>query len=248
MDIYSENPNSWKDLQNKVAKILTEVGYDCEIEKDIQTARETINIDVYAVSKKKSPQTIMLCECKYWNNAVPKTIVHAFRTAVTDFGANYGIIISKVGFQSGSYLATKNTNILLLNWSEFQNYFKSEWLKSKTFLISKETKPIYNYISAGFLSFFKEQYKKLTEAELEVFNQLNFEYFNYTFYASNLDYKNFDTNEFDINVFEMSFKQAERDFKRKFSSYEEYYDFLVEKCKEGTQEFDNLFKEKLRRE
>jgi len=248
MNIFTEPPKDWKDLQTKVAKILSDIGYDCEIEKDILTARETINIDVYAINISNNPQSKILCECKHWNNAVPKTIVHAFRTAVTDFGANYGLIISKVGFQSGSYEAVKNTNVVLLNWDEFQDYFKSNWIKSKTFLIFKKTKDLYNYISAGFLVFFKKQYSKLTGTDLKTFNDLNTKYFHFAFHASNLDYGDEVTNEFDMRKFEMYFKIAEKEFDKTFSSLEDYYNYLVIKCSEGVTEFDNLFGEKLRRE
>lgn len=247
MTIYFENPRDWRDLQIKVAKTLSDIGYECEIEKDIQTARETINIDVFAINNTNYPQSKILCECKYWNSAIPKTIVHSFRTAVSDFGANYGIIISKEGFQSGSYEAIKNTNILLLGWNEFQDYFKVSWIKSRTFKVSKETKDLYNYISAGFLVFFKTQYNKLSDTELKSFNDLNTKYFHFAFHASNLDYKDSHTNEFDLREFEMYFKIAEKEFNKTFSSLEEYYDYLVAKCSEGTAEFDNLFGEKLRR-
>jgi Restriction endonuclease len=248
MKIYLENPKDWRDLQKKVADTLSEIGYECEMEKDIQTAREIINIDVFAINKTKIPQSKILCECKHWNSAIPKTIVHSFRTAVTDFGANYGIIISKVGFQSGTYEAIKNTNILLFDWNEFQEYFKIDWIKSKTFKISKETIDLYNYISAGFLVFFKSHYNNLSDTDLKLFNDLNIKYFHFAFHASNLDYKNLNTNEFDMSVFEMLFKSAEKEFNKSFSSLDEYYNYLVVKCNEGTAEFDNLFGEKLRRQ
>lgn len=248
MKIYSESPADWKDLQNKVARILSDIGYACEIEKNIQTARETINVDVFAENNRSNPKSKILCECKQWHHRVPKTIVHAFRTAVTDFGANYGIIISKAGFQKGSYEAIRNTNILLLNWDEFQDYFKVKWIKARTFKVSKETKDLYNYISAGFLVFFKAQYKRLSATELKTFNDLNTKYFHFAFHAANLDYKDVNTNEFDINTYDMYFNMAAKEFKRTFLSYEEYYNYLGEKCKEGVVEFDNLFKEKLRRE
>lgn len=248
MTIYSNVPTDWKDLQAKVAQLLLEVGYECEIEKDTQTVRETINIDVYATRKKATPQVEILCECKYWSNPVPKTIVHAFRTAVSDFGANLGIIVSKAGFQSGSYEAVKNTNILLLNWNEFQDYFKLEWIKSKQFLVANKTKPLYDYVSAGFLVFFKKEYNGMTIQERAVFDHLNRKYFDYAFNSSNLDYKDLSTNEFDIGLLEMLIREMENERKATFTSYEEYYDFLIKKCDEGVQEFDTLFGEKLRRQ
>lgn len=43
MKIYSQEPKNWKDLQNLTSKFLFEIGYDCEIEKDIISARSSIN-------------------------------------------------------------------------------------------------------------------------------------------------------------------------------------------------------------
>lgn len=81
-----------------------------------------------------------------------------------------------------------------------------------------------------------------------IFDELNSKYFHFAFHASNLDYRDQTTNEFDLRIFEMYFKIAERDLNKTFSSYEEYYNYLAEKCQEGVIEFDNLFKEELRRE
>lgn len=247
MKIYTEQPKDWKGLQNNVAKFLSEIGYNTEIERDIRTVRETVNVDVYAYNDKDTPVTKILCECKYWNNPVPKTIIHAFRTTVTDFGANYGIIISKAGFQAGSYEAAKHTNILLLNWDEFQEYFKEKWIMKTQFRIAQQTKPLYDYVAAGFSVFFKKQYNNLSNLELNSFNLLCAKHFNVAFYSSNLDHKNLQTNRFCIDEFERTFNNAEKDFKRKFDSVQEYYNFLTEAVDAATNDFDTLFKEKLRR-
>lgn len=246
MNIYGELPLDWKDLQIKVGEILSEIGYECEIEKNINTVREKVNVDVLAINSKETPRNSIICECKYWNNAVPKTIVHSFRTIVSDFGANFGIIISKKGFQSGSIQAVKNTNILLFNWIEFQEYFKIKWIKNKQYSVSKITKPLYHYVSAGFYVFSKDKYNEMSDLELSTFNELNQKYFHFAFNSSNLDYKNPNNNEFDLRVFEMFIEQFEKEFNMKFSSYNEYYDFLINESIKGIKEFDLLFKQEIR--
>ena len=90
--------------------------------------RGTVKVDVFSVDKSQSPNIVYLCECKHWGNRIPKTIVHSFRTVVQDFGANYGIIISKEGFQRGAFEAARNTNVRLVNWFGFHDMFEEKWL------------------------------------------------------------------------------------------------------------------------
>jgi hypothetical protein len=120
-------PKDWKNLENKVAQILSEAGFKTEVEKDITTARGTVKVDVFAVDISQLPNICYICECKYWENKVPKTVVHSFRTVVQDYGANFGILISKNGFQEGSYETVKNTNISLVDWFDFQKIFEDRW-------------------------------------------------------------------------------------------------------------------------
>jgi len=126
--IDSKLPKDWKDLQDRVAEILGEIGYETDTEKVIKTVRGTAKVDVFAADKTQSPNIVYLCECKHWESFVPKTIIHAFRTVVQDFGANYGIVISKRGFQKGAYETAKNTNIKLVDWFSFQDMFEKKWL------------------------------------------------------------------------------------------------------------------------
>ncbi|MDP2952194.1 MAG: hypothetical protein Q8O76_02615, partial [Chloroflexota bacterium] len=63
-----------------------------EIDKEIETARGAVKIDVYAEDGRQKPSIIYLCECKHWRSGVTKTVVHAFRTVVSDYGVNWGLI------------------------------------------------------------------------------------------------------------------------------------------------------------
>lgn len=124
---YYQYPEDWKSLQFNASKLLQECGYNTVVEKLITTVRGNIEVDIYVENNTIIPKSTYLIECKYWENPLPQSVIHAFRTVVSDYGANHGFIISKVGFQKGSFAATKNTNIELLTWEEFLELFKENW-------------------------------------------------------------------------------------------------------------------------
>lgn len=122
-------PNNWRNLQLECRRILRECGFKVEMEKKLQTARGFVVVDIYAEEHINNRKNIMICECKLWNKKIPQREIHAFRTVISDIGANVGIIISKNGFQSGAYKANNFTNIKLVNWQEFEELFLKEWLE-----------------------------------------------------------------------------------------------------------------------
>ena len=122
-------PDSWRDLQERVARILSECGIATAIEKVVETARGKVEIDVWAHDSSSTPPQTYLVECKRWCDAVPQTVVHAFRTVVGDSGANWGAIVSSNGFQSGAYEAARYSNVRLLSWLEYQNLFAESWFE-----------------------------------------------------------------------------------------------------------------------
>ena len=104
-----EVPKTWQDLQRETARILEECGFTVEIEKKIQTVRGEVEIDVYAEEEVKGRKYTILVECKHWKSRVPQSVIHGFRTVVSDIGANVGYIVSLTGFQSGSFSASEMT-------------------------------------------------------------------------------------------------------------------------------------------
>lgn len=144
--IESKLPDSWVDLQNLTARILSECGFETETPKIIHTVRGRVEVDVYSVDRSVNPAPIYICECKHWNKAVSQTVIHGFRTVINDFGANWGLIVSSNGFQAGAFEAIKNTNIKLLNWLEFQILFEERWYKTCfSPRIYKEAVPLIDY-------------------------------------------------------------------------------------------------------
>lgn len=122
-------PEDWRDLQQEVARILQECGFEVEVEKTISTARGQVEVDVYAEESVEGRNYMILCECKLWKAPVHQGVVHAFRTVVGDAGANLGYIVTSSGFQSGAFTAADMTNLRLVTWQQFQVEFEASWLE-----------------------------------------------------------------------------------------------------------------------
>jgi restriction system protein len=137
-------PESWQDLEARVAQILSECGYDVEVQKKVRLARGEVNIDVYAVDH-TSPPNIFAFECKLWTRPATRSVVHAFRTVVGDSGANTGFIISTAGFQQGAVDAAAYSNVRLLDWAQFQEMFVERWFEYFVDRVEREAKELHPY-------------------------------------------------------------------------------------------------------
>jgi restriction system protein len=127
--ITAQVPSDWRVLQSEVAGILVEAGFAAEVEMVLPLARGNAEIDVYAEEIVSGRRYVVLVECKRWNSAIPQTVVHAFRTIVSDSGANIGYIVASTGYQSGAHEAAALTNVSLVTWEEFQATFEPAWLQ-----------------------------------------------------------------------------------------------------------------------
>ena len=128
--IMSKEPDSWQDLQNQVALVLEQCGFNVELEKKIETVRGDVELDVYAEEVIKGRKYSIAVECKNWSNNIPQHVVHSFRTVVSDLGVNAGYIVAKTGFQSGAFSSADLTNIELLTWPDFQSQFFESWYET----------------------------------------------------------------------------------------------------------------------
>ena len=120
-------PTSWHDLQSAACRVLQECGFDAAIDKTIETVRGPADVDIFAQDKTVPTPSVLLVECKLWKRRVSRGVVHAFRTIVTDSGANYGLIVSSKGFQPGAYRAAGHSNVVLVDWVAFQELFCERW-------------------------------------------------------------------------------------------------------------------------
>jgi restriction system protein len=128
--ITRQQPSDWKDLQRQVATVFEECGFDVGTEEKVRSVRAEIEFDVLATEDLNGREYKFVCECKYWKRNIPQEVVHAFRTATADVGANVGYIIAKAGFQKGSFSAADLTNIRLTTWPQFQLEFLDTWYRN----------------------------------------------------------------------------------------------------------------------
>ena len=99
--IFSE-PVDWRDLQNKVCLLLSQSGFEAEIEKVVSTPRGKVEIDVFAIDPGSIDKITYVVECKNWCTPVNQSVIHAFTTVMSETGSNIGYIVSRVGFQNGA--------------------------------------------------------------------------------------------------------------------------------------------------
>lgn len=150
-------PSTWRELQDDVALLLNQAGYQAISPCTIETVRGCVEVDVLVESPDELIKKI-ICECKYWNSPIPKEKVHAFRAVVSDSGAYLGLIISKCGFQSGAIEAAKYSNVQLLTWEQFTDLISDKWILCQLRKIKREAIPLSEYINP--LHFPFEQLKK----------------------------------------------------------------------------------------
>jgi hypothetical protein len=126
--IFDSPPRGWRQLQAFVAQVFAEIGCRVAIEKTLELARGTATVDVVVRDTTTVPNSLYVCECKYWTRRVTKHEIHAFRTVVTEVGANRGFLISRRGFQDGAMKASEFSNLDLLTWEQFESLMSGRWL------------------------------------------------------------------------------------------------------------------------
>lgn len=156
---------------------------DARVEHSLALVRGQADIDVYATDAESVPPSVYLCECKQWSTAVPQTVVHSFRTVVADAGANFGLLISSKGFQSGAVQAAANSNVKLLTWEEFQRLFLDRWLKNHLApSLASISEPLVDYTEPVNARVFRKA-DALPEEKQQQFIQLRKRYVELAFFA-----------------------------------------------------------------
>jgi hypothetical protein len=120
-------PQTWEALENISAEILRETGFTVEQRKEVKLVRGTGNVDIVFTDTGATPPITTFVECKHWKSQVTKKEVQAFRTVVQDAGAHSGMLLSSCGFQSGAFDAAINSNVRLINWTQFEEIYEDVW-------------------------------------------------------------------------------------------------------------------------
>ncbi len=142
---------NWKEYQNKVASIFNSMGSTTTIEKKVKGVRGIHEIDVYVELEKFGIKMIWICECKYWNSAIPKEKVLALYEIAKDVGADKAFLFSESGFQSGAVRATNNTNIILSSTDEINEIIKNDLEEAQLLFYLKDFDRIKTVIKTSWI-------------------------------------------------------------------------------------------------
>lgn len=102
---------AWKDYQEEAATFFRSLGLDAETDVRVKGVRTSHDVDVVVRSRHVGFEVLWLVECKSWQSRVSKLHVLALREIVADIGADRGILLAEVGFQSGALEAAALTNV-----------------------------------------------------------------------------------------------------------------------------------------
>lgn len=245
MKIKITEPAHWKELQNNVAEILNECGYETLVEKTIQTVRGNVTIDCFA-EKQNGHRTIIFAECKFWSKRIPQSIVHSFRTVVNDSGANSGFIISKAGFQKGAIDAVENSNITLMTYNEFLERHQMEWLNfviARNFEIGQELLP---YTQFDFVP------KELSE--LDENNKVEFYKILELSKKDCIDFLTLKEHYYALPKHVISLDEVDKriqEYRKRLpievTCYSDYFSYIYKYCSDILNQIDSLFNKKIRR-
>lgn len=109
---------AWKEYQEEAASFFRSLGLDASINVTVNGVRTTHDVDVLVKSQHVGFSITWLVECKHWKKRVSKLHVLALREIVSDVGADRGILLSEVGFQSGAIEAANLTNVQVTSLAE----------------------------------------------------------------------------------------------------------------------------------
>lgn len=109
---------NWKEYQEEAAEFFRGLGLKANTDVTIQGVRTKHDIDVLVEIDVAGFSVRWLVECKHWSTPVNKLHVMGLREIVSDLGADRGIILCEVGFQSGSIEAANLTNVKVSSLSD----------------------------------------------------------------------------------------------------------------------------------
>ncbi|WP_045609246.1 restriction endonuclease [Vibrio vulnificus] len=107
-------PKEYEDLVSRLLK--NELPIDTEIEQlKVFQGKDTSHvIDISYNLKIAGVNYLNVVECKLWSRKVGKREMQAFHSTIKDIGANKGIFVTSIGFQSGAIEIAKKNGIALV--------------------------------------------------------------------------------------------------------------------------------------
>lgn len=116
----------WEKYQQDIADLFRNLGCKADVDQSVKGARGTHKIDVWVTFSRYGMHIGWAVECKCWKNRIPKEKVMALKSIVEDIGADRGVLMSEIGFQSGAVKASAKTNVTLTSLANLRQSTKHE--------------------------------------------------------------------------------------------------------------------------
>lgn len=110
----------WQQYQADAAAYFRSLGLDASTDVSVRGVRTSHDVDVLVKSHHVGFDITWVVECRHWQSPVNKLHVLALREIVSDVGADRGILLCEVGFQSGAMEAANLTNVQLTSISKMR--------------------------------------------------------------------------------------------------------------------------------
>jgi hypothetical protein len=110
----------WREYQEEAAAFFRDLGMDAATDEVVDGARGTHHVDVVVRMIQPWGTQLWIVECKLWRRRVNKLHVAALGDIVSDVGADRGLLLSEVGFQSGAIRHARQRNITLTSLDDLR--------------------------------------------------------------------------------------------------------------------------------
>jgi restriction system protein len=118
--LVEQQMKAWEIYQEDAASYFRSLRLTATTNATVDGARASHNVDVLVKSHHVGFDITWIVECKKWQTRITKLHVLALCQIVADVGADRGILLSEVGFQSGAQEAANLTNIQLTSIEEMR--------------------------------------------------------------------------------------------------------------------------------
>ena len=172
MNIRKEEPGSQEDLQQFISEFFEQCGYSTQMDLEIATSEGPMIIGLCAYDGPDRAKPLHLCECRYWSDPVPDSIIQDFGTIVRSSNVKSGFILSKTAQADASSSMDETVDIRLLTWQQFQDHFSKQWVQYQTDKVQQDAGDLRNYCDT-LEKYVSERLRKETDAFREQFRILS---------------------------------------------------------------------------
>lgn len=110
----------WQEYQDEAAGLFSSLGLEVRTDERLEGVRGVHSADVVVRSRRAGLEQLWVVECKWRRRRVEKLHVTALAEIVRDVGADRGILLSEVGFQSGAVRMAYRSNVTLTSLAELR--------------------------------------------------------------------------------------------------------------------------------